>query len=337
MKLFTSCMGSKSSHHSPRRVGKGDTTAECRDRVHRYSKVHQGSVNCLAPSQQKHTVITAGGDGNATIFNYSTGKVQAYMRHDGKAVTALENAPLINGVVTGCRDTNVRLWNGTTATLFPGHSLVVTAVVITPDNTRILSGSRDNCINAWDIKTGKLLYSIAESRNLITAMKLIPNENILVQTSEDKRVRLWDTRNLQLIHVYPTKHYIQTCCDVDSAGNCIVTGSNGFNGSGCEVSLWDVRSKKLLGDLRGNEQGVNCVKFLSNSSGNIVISGSKDSLVKLWDISKRECILEKRLPGMGCITDLISYPDGSVMCSTMNGCVLLTLDDRNMITETVCF
>lgn len=336
MKLFTSCMGSKSSH-GVRRGGKNEMTTDRRDRVHRYSKVHQGQVNCLAMSPQKHTVLTGGGDGNATLFNYSTGKVCAYMRHDGKAVTALENAPVIGGVVTGCRDTNVRLWNGTTPAVFPGHSLVVTAVVITPDNTRILSGSRDNCINAWDVKTGKLLYSIAESRNLITAMKLIPQQNILVQTSEDKRVRLWDTRNLQLIHVYPTQHYIQTCCDVNSAGTCIVTGSNGFNGSGCEVSLWDVRTRQPLGDLRGNEQAVNCVKFLSNSEGNIVVSGSKDSVVKLWDITKRECILDKRLPGMGSVTDLISYPDGSVMCSSSNGCVLLTLDDRNQITETVCF
>ena len=336
MKLFTSCMGSKSSHHA-RRSGKGEAPAsDRRDRVHRYSRVHKGTVNCLATSPHKYTVVTGGDDGHATVFNYSTGKVLTYMRHDGKPVTAIENAQVIGGVVSGCRDTNVRLWNGTSATVFAGHSLVVTAVVITPDNTRILSGSRDNCINAWDTKTGKLLYSIAESRNLITAMKLIPNENILVQTSEDKRVRLWDTRNLQLIHVYPTKHYIQTCCDVDSSGSCIVTGSNGFNGSGCEVSLWDVRTKQLLGDLRGNEQGVNCVKFLSGSN-DVVISGSKDSLIKLWDINKRECILEKRLPGMGSVTDLISYPDGSVLCSTTNGCVLLTLDDRNVITETVCF
>ena len=329
-------MGSKSSHHS-RRGGKSEQSTEHRDRAHRYSKVHKGAVNCLALSPHKHTIVTGGDDGNATVFNYSTGKVMVYMRHDGRSVTAIENAPVIGGVITGCRDTNVRLWNGTTATVFPGHTLVVTAVVTTPDNTRILSGSRDNCINAWDIKTGKLLFSIAESRNLITAMKLIPNENILVQTSEDKRVRLWDTRNLQLIHVYPTKHYIQTCCDVDSGGNCIVTGSNGFNGSGCEVSMWDIRTKQLLGDLRGNEQGVNCVKFLPSSNGNIVVSGSKDSLIKLWDITKRECILEKRLPGMGSITDLVSFSDRSVMCSTTNGCVLLTLDDRNIITETISF
>ena len=328
MKLLKSCMGSKSSHH-PRK-------SEESGRVHRYSKVHQGSVNCVTGAAAKHTVITGGADGNATHFNYVTGKVGMYMRHEGKAVTAITTASLIGGVVTGCRDTKVRLWHGTTPTLFSGHSLVVTAVSITQDNSRILSGSRDNCINAWDVKSVKLVYSIAESRNLITALKL--HGDMLVQTSEDKRVRLWDTRNLQLTHVYPTKHYIQTCCDVSSDGNTIVTGSNGFNASGCEITLWDVRGKEMLCELRGHEQGVNCVNFLPGTNNNIVVSGSKDSLIKLWDVSRKQCILEKRLPGMGAVTDLVTFPDGrSVMCSSSNGCVLLTVGDNNSIAEVVCF
>lgn len=328
-------MGSKSSSRSART--KRSPRTQDLDRAHQYSRVHVGAINCLAGVTSAHMVITGGNDGNATLFNYRTGKVVTYMRHDAKPVTALAHAAVIGGVVSGCRDTKVRLWNGSLATEFEGHSLVVTAVVITPDNTRIISGSRDNCINAWDVKTNKLIYSISESRNLITALKLIPNDNVLVQTSEDKRVRLWDTRNLQLIHAYPLKHYIQTCCDVDSTASYIVTGSNGFNGSGCELSIWDLRNKQLVSELRGHEQGINSVKFLPNTNDNIVISSSKDSIIKLWDITRKECILEKRLPGMGSISDLVTISDGSVMCSSMNGCVLLSLDDNNTITETLSF
>ena len=324
-------MGARSSH-TPSRHTKADTVERT---VHRFSKVHQGGVNCISPAPSRHTIITGGADGNATIFNFNSGKVISYMRHGDRPITAVQSAGAIDAVVTGCRDTKVRLWQGSTATVFSGHSLVVTAVAITPDSDRILSGSRDNCINAWDVRTAKLLYSISESRNLITALKLIPNEHVLVQTSEDKRVRLWDTRNLQLIHVYPTKHYIQTSCDVSADGNYIVSGSNGFSGSGCEISLWDVRAQRLVCELRGHTQGVNTVKFLHDSS--VVVSGSQDSLVKIWDVTRRECVLEKRLPGMGAVTDLVTYPDSSIVCATSGGCVLLTQTDPGCVTETICF
>ena len=318
-------MGSKSSHE-PRLKSEGS------GRVHRYSRVHQGGVNCLAASPAKHTVITGGSDGNATHFNYATGKVTMYLRHEGKPVTAI--AGTAGGVVSGCRDTHVRLWRESSPTVFAGHTLVVTAVAVSPDSGRILSGSRDNCIKAWDVQTVRAVCSVAESRNLVTGLCL--HDNMLVQTSEDKKVRVWDSRTLQLTHTYPTKHYIQTCCDVDPHGNTLVTGSNGFSGSGCEVSVWDVRGKKeMLCELRGHEQGVNCVSFLPGSP-NVVVSGSKDSVVKLWDISRRECILEKRLPGMGAVTDFVCE-ERSIMCSTSNGCVLLTLSDNNTLSEVVCF
>eukprot|EP00116_Pleurobrachia_bachei_P006537 sb/3466799/ len=302
-----------------------------RTTVHRFSRVHQGTVNCLAEGPSPDTIITGGGDGNATLFDYSSGKVVRYLRHDsGKAVTAVTGSKC-GRIVTGSRDTCVRLWDGTSATCFTGHTLVVTAVVLSGD--RIISGSRDNCINAWDITTSKLLYSITESRNLITSLTMTGG-HLLVQTSEDKRVRLWDTRNLELVHVYPVKQYIQSCCDVNTAGTLIVTGSNGFNGSGCEVSLWDIRNRMLVKEMHGHEESVNTVRFFPETT-EMVVSGSKDSLLKVWD--KGAEIIEKRLPGQGAITDVIAYRNKNIICSTNNGCVKLTVDDQDFVVDMLCF
>jgi len=325
------CMGNR---------GSTKNTVREQNKVVRYSKVHQGEVLCLARGPT-NTVITGSTDGSATLFDFEIGKVYQYMRHGDKAVNCVQYGSIIGGVITGCRDTNVRLWrrDNSEATVFSGHSLVVTAVTLTEDNGTIISGSRDNCIKAWDVRTSKMLYSINETRNLLTDLKLVPHENILVQTSEDKRVRLWDTRNLDLIHVYPTKNYIQSCCDVSSDGMYVLSGSNGFNGAGCELNLWDIRTKKQLSEMKGHQQGVECVAFVpgTSSPSKLAVSGSKDSTLRVWDTETRHCILEKRLPGMGAVTGIVPFEDSSMVCSTHSGCVMLNLVHGHRLTESKFF
>ena len=258
------------------------------------------------------------------------------MRHT-KTVTKVCIAPHIEGIVTGCRDAQVRLWrrDSSAPAVFSGHSLVVTAVVISPDNKRIISGSRDNCIKIWDVSTGNLLCSITENRNLITDMKL--SDNILVQTSEDKRVRIWDTRNLDLIHAFPFKSYIQTSCDISLDGNLIVSGSNGFNGSGCQLNIWDIRNRTQIHELRGHLQGVNAVAFLPVQPSKTVVSASKDSVIKVWDLEQESCSMETRLAGMGSIFSVLSYEEGDVLSGTENGCSFLEVVSRNSLVPTLMF
>ena len=35
-----------------------------------------------------------------------------------------------------------------------------------------------------------------------------------------------------------------------------------FNGAGCELNLWDIRTKKQLSEMKGHQQGVECVAFV---------------------------------------------------------------------------
>ncbi|MFM6265641.1 MAG: WD40 repeat domain-containing protein, partial [Dolichospermum sp.] len=39
---------------------------------------------------------------------------------------------------------------------FKAHSDSVTAIAFTPDGKTVISGSRDNTIKAWDLKTGEV-------------------------------------------------------------------------------------------------------------------------------------------------------------------------------------
>src|SRR5438477_4583009 len=54
--------------------------------------------------------------------------------------------------------------------LLAGHTDFVTAVAITPDGSRVISGSRDRTIKVWDLAAGSLLYSLEGHQDGISSL-----------------------------------------------------------------------------------------------------------------------------------------------------------------------
>ena len=105
---------------------------------------------------------------------------------------------------------------------------------------------------------------------------------LLVQSSEDKELRLWDPMSLKLIFSFPKKQYIQASCYLSTDSNYAISSSNGFQGNGCEISLWDLRKRALVHEFLGHGQTVSCAKFIQ--SDKYIASSSHDSTVGLWDV-----------------------------------------------------
>ncbi|PIK35498.1 putative WD repeat-containing protein 31-like, partial [Apostichopus japonicus] len=124
---------------------------------------------------------------------------------------------------------------------------------------------------------------------------------------------IWDTRTLQESIVFPKKQYIQSHCDVSEDGNYILSSSNGFNGQGCEVTLWDMRTTKLVNEYWGHEETVSACYFLPwKESVELIATSSMDGTVKVWEQSTCKCLLSFRFPGSGPLTSIAPYPDGSI-------------------------
>ena len=89
--------------------------------------------------------------------------------------------------------------------------------------------------------------------------------------------------------------YFPLACDC--AGPYCLTGSNGFDGSGCELRLWDRRKLAQVAVLDGHEQAVVGVVFLHSAGGEGVCaaSASKDGAVRVWDLLRGACIAETNL------------------------------------------
>src|SRR5947208_821255 len=66
------------------------------------------------------------------------------------------------------------------------------SVAISPDGTMVASGSTDNTIKLWNLKTRSCLATLNGHKRLIWALAFSPDGKILASGSGDHSVRLWN-------------------------------------------------------------------------------------------------------------------------------------------------
>jgi len=293
--------------------------------VTEYNPIHQDSVTCIdafAPG----TCVTGSKDYSVVLFDWKQGVPCHKWTGHTRDITKVKHVDAT--VYSSSRDKTIKAWQAhkeknDPLMTFEGHRLVVTAIDLNDDGTLLFSGSRDNCVRLWDTTRKTSVSEKEVSRNLVTCVKWIPGTQTQVaQTGEDKMLRVWDTRNMQPAFTFPLQQYFQTYCDCSRDGQFILTCSNGFNGKGCEATLWDVRAQQMTCRYIGHYQTTSACIFLPHLEHvwpkDLIATASHDSTVKIWEREGKECITTLDCSGAGPLTDLCAWDDGSICISTTN-------------------
>lgn len=193
-----------------------------------------------------------------------------------------------------------------------GHgSNVVTC--LQHDEEKIITGVEDKFINIYSTKTGELLNVLNGHEGGVWALKY--TGNTLVTGSVDRTVRIWNIKTGKCTHIFKGHTSTVRCLDImhptkigiDDNGEDIiypkepllVTGSRDHN-----LIVWKLplnNEDDTLGDnikepqvfdnnesenpylvtvLSGHTQSVRSV----SAYGNIIVSGSYDTTVRVWDL-----------------------------------------------------
>ncbi|KAI8066277.1 WD40-repeat-containing domain protein [Gilbertella persicaria] len=174
---------------------------------------------------------------------------------------------------------------------FRGHDTsVVTCLQF--DDDKIVSGADDAYINIYDTATGKKRMTLEGHEGGVWALQYV--ENTLVTGSTDRRVHVWNMETGKCTHVF-TGHTSTIRCllitePVRQGGpRMIITGSRDatlrvwklpdandqpFSGDADDVNPFFIQS------LIGHRQSVRAIA----SHKNIIVSGSYDSTVRVWDL-----------------------------------------------------
>ncbi|MBI3864665.1 MAG: protein kinase [Planctomycetia bacterium] len=257
-------------------------------------------IDAVAFSPDGSRFITGGWNKTAKIWDTETATEKLSLPVVGLFVHAVAYSPNGKVVATAGNDKRVRLWDAETGAPvktdgeFAGHTDGVLSVVFSKDGSKLLTGSYDKTARLWDVKTGKELRVLKGHSWWVWSAVFSPDETQVVTASQDGSAIVWDLKSSEK-SVPP--QFLEHSGPVYTAafspdGEFVATG-----GYDTKILIWrpkDVKAfdlGKLAKDekqehvpfraLEGHGGPVRSVSF--SKDGGLVLSGSHDNTVKIWE------------------------------------------------------
>jgi WD40 repeat protein len=242
-----------------------------------------------------------------------------------------DSSTRFNLAAVGCMDAEINIWDlnvsgclepklrigGPKAKKDFRHTDAVLALAWAKDSRRILaSGSADNTVRIWDMSDGDEIHKHTGFEKYVQCINWHPEETVLLAGSADKKLRLLDCRSDNMSKEWTLESGVE-CVQWNHHGfqYFLASTSDGF------ISYYDIRgSKKPMWNLKAHDS--DCIFALSTHCRELMISGSHDETVKVWNMenspftnSVPELVTVKHM-NIGPILSLKANPDVSyVFCA----------------------
>jgi WD40 repeat protein/serine/threonine protein kinase len=284
----------------------------------------QAPVDSVAFFNDGKKFVSGGWDGKARVWDVATKNMLFSIPYGATYVHAVAVSPNRKLIATGGNDRNayVKIWNAETGDLIPttfvGHRDDVLSVAFSRDGTRLLTSSYDKTARLWDVATGKELQTYVGHNWWVWSAAFSRDESQIVTASQDGTCIVWSTESGKAGPPF-TGHAGPAYAAAFSAdGRSVVSG--GYDN---RVLIWQpdqvepfnyelVVSKNGVNPppkyraLEGHTGPVHTVAFSPN--GKLVLSGSNDNTVKLWDFASGKLIKSLRGHG-GWVDSAVFSPD----------------------------
>ena len=137
--------------------------------------------------------------------------------------------------------------------ILEGHTSLVDAVAVTPDGRYAISGSSDNTLKVWDIKSGKEMQTLAGHTGWVYAVAVTPDGSYAISGSSDNTLKVWDIESGYEIRTLAGHTSLVYAVAVTPDGRYAISGS-----SDKTLKVWDIESGKILASFSGDAPFLAC-------------------------------------------------------------------------------
>merc|ERR1711892_303903 len=184
-----------------------------------------------------------------------------------------------------------------------GHRMGITRVLFHPQYNVIVTASEDSQIKIWDSESGEYEKTLKGHTDTVQDIAFDTTGKLLASSSADLSIKLWDIKTGFCEHTLTGHADWVRMVRPSPSGLLIASCSNDHS-----VKVWDLNKKDCKTDLREHDNVVECIEWApeegaapenvhkaagldpKTKSGPFLVSGSRDKLIKFWDVTSGLCL-----------------------------------------------
>lgn len=190
----------------------------------------------------------------------------------------------------------------------------VNSLAFSPDGHTLVSGGADSTIKIWHVKALDLIDILHKHNGMVRCVAFTPDGRMLATGGDDRKIMFWDLMQRQV--------KITLCLD-DTAAHALAFSPDGrtlITGSYRKIKVWRISGledpvisePQLLHSFTGHSHIVRSLTVTGD--GKILVSGSRDKTIKIWNLETGELI--HTLTGhMDGVYTIALSPDGQILAS----------------------
>ncbi|MFD4715705.1 TIR domain-containing protein [Streptomyces sp. NPDC058430] len=286
-------------------------------------EAHGISVTSVAFSGDGRTIAAAGYDGSVRLWNTSTrtpaGKP---FTASGRPADSVAFSPDGAVFAAAYSDGSVQLWNvpqhSPVGAPLTGHTGPIEDMAFSPDGRTLATAGGDSTVRLWNVRAQRQTGPSIDTGKLSTPA-VSPNGRTLAAARSDGTMRFWNVAARRQIggpldfggsDLNPTVAF--------SPDSTVLATANSY-GTKTEVRLWEVRTRRQVGELvHGHTIDVPALAF---SPDGRTLATSAEGSVLLWNLATHR--QTGALPGAGSPNIAFSPDSRTLATSTADHTVAL--------------
>ena len=173
-------------------------------------------------------------------------------------------------IMTGSRDDTVKIWDmKTKACIQSLRGHDASVLCLQYDSEFLVTGSSDSTIIVWSLLTGTLQKRLWGHSESVLGLRFTRKR--IVSCSKDTTIKVWDFGSGDLLQTLVGHRAAVNA--VRCHGNLIVSASGDRS-----IKIWNLESGELLRTIVGHSRGIACIQF----NGSLIVSGSSDQTIRIW-------------------------------------------------------
>lgn len=193
-------------------------------------------------------------------------------------------------------------------------SYPVTHISHNSDSFAITTGTR---VQIFSNRTRKLLKSITRFADVAHSGEIRRDGRVLVAGDDTGKIQVFDVNSRAILKTWTThKQPVWTTKFSPTELTTLLSASDDRT-----VRLWDLPSNEPTTTFVGHEDYVRCANFMPGTMSNMVVSGSYDSTVKLWDPRTGSNTAVMTFKHSAPVEDVLSLPSGTTILAAAENSV----------------